>query len=226
MNDIKRVGIYARVSTTNQTSENQLLDLRKYCEARKWEIAGEFVDEAMSGSRDDRPQYKEIMIQARQHKFDAILTWKYDRIARSLLNLVSTLEELRVMGLGFISYTEGIDTSTPSGKMVFGVIASLAEFERSLIIERVRAGLRRAKAQGKRLGRAPFVIDMSKLYQLRHEGMTVREIGIEMSISKSLVAKRLSTRPYQNHSAVSVEAKQYKACPQFKSLKDRIQEGG
>src|SRR6185437_7302750 len=140
-----RIGIYCRVSTKEQTAENQLLDLRKYCDARGWQIAAEYVDSGISGAKDSRPQLKLVMEAVRKRKIDALLVWRFDRFARSLPHLVNTLEELRGLGVDFVSYQESIDTSTPQGRMMFGVMASLAEFERSLIRDRVMAGLRRAK---------------------------------------------------------------------------------
>ena len=191
----KRIGIYARVSTKDQTSENQLLDLRKYCEARGWQIVAECVDDGISGAKDNRPQLKAIMDLCRKRKIDALLVWRFDRYARSLSHLVNSLEELRSLGIDFMSYQESIDTATPQGRMMFGVMASLAEFERALIRERVMAGLRRAKERGKRLGRQPVSVDALKLAGLRQEGKSVRQIGAALGISKSLAAKLVSTIP-------------------------------
>lgn len=193
----KRVGIYARVSTKDQTSENQLLDLRKYCGARGWQIIAECVDDGISGAKDNRPQLKAIMELARKRKIDALLVWRFDRYARSLSHLVNSLEELRSLGVDFMSYQESIDTSTPQGRMMFGVMASLAEFERALIRERVMAGLRRAKESGKKLGRQPIKIDALRLAELRREGKSVRQIGAALGICKSLAAKLVSTIPLQ-----------------------------
>src|ERR1039458_6687821 len=122
--EMKRVGMYCRVSTKDQTTENQLLDLRKYCEARGWQIVVECIDHGISGARDDRPQLNAIMDLARKRKIDTLLVWRFDRFARSLLHLVNSLEELRRLGVDFVSYQESVDTPTAQGRMVFGVMAS------------------------------------------------------------------------------------------------------
>jgi DNA invertase Pin-like site-specific DNA recombinase len=191
----RRVAIYCRVSTKDQTTENQLHDLRNHCESRNWKIVAEHCDNGMSGTKDDRPQLKAVMELARKRKIDILLVWRFDRFARSLAHLVNTLEELRSLGVDFVSYQEAVDTSTPQGRMVFGVMASLAEFERSLIAERVVAGLRRAKAQGKALGRPKVSIDASRARELRLEGRSFREIASALSASRSTVGRLLSQNP-------------------------------
>lgn len=188
----KTVGIYARVSTKDQTTENQLLDLRKYCEARGWQIKAECVDRGISGAKDDRPQLKAIMELARKRKIDILLVWRFDRFARSLANLVNSLDELRGLGVDFASYQENIDTTTAQGKMLFGIFASIAEFERALIVERVLSGLRRAKAQGTRLGRPVVVKDQTEAREFQRNGMSVRQIALKLGISKSGVGRLLS----------------------------------
>ena len=194
--DTKRVGIYARVSTKDQTTENQLLDLRSYCTARGWQIAAECVDAGISGSRDDRPALKEVLGLARKRKIDILLVWRFDRFARSLAHLVNSLEELRRLGVDFISFQENVDTSSAQGRMVFGVMASLAEFERALIQERIRSGLRRAAAQGKRIGRPTVTVDPAEARRLRGEGRSLREIASALSVGKGTVERLL--RPSQN----------------------------
>jgi len=198
--EMKRVGIYARVSTKDQTAENQLLDLRKYCQARGWAIVGEFVDNGISGTKENRPQLKEILTLAKRRKIDVLLVWRFDRFARSLPHLINTLEDLRARGIEFISYQEGIDTSTAQGRMFFGIVASIAEFERSIIVERIHSGLRRAKENGIQLGRPALVKDNEKAFRLRQEGQSIREIGATMGIGKSTVARLLS----QNHRQILV----------------------
>jgi len=204
----KRVGIYARVSTKDQTTENQLLDLRKYCEARGWQIAAECIDHGISGAIDDRPQLKAVMDLARKRKIDTLLVWRFDRFARSLAHLVNSLEELRRLGVDFVSYQESVDTSTPQGRMVFGVMASLAEFERALIQERIKAGVRRAQTQGKRLGRPKTSVDPARAHQLRQEGRSLRQIASVLSIGKGTVERLLgvSQNPILNAAAVPVGA--------------------
>ena len=202
----KRVGIYCRVSTKDQTSENQLLDLRKYCEARGWVIVAECVDNGISGAKDDRPQLRAVMELAKKRKIDALLVWRYDRLARSLSHLVRTLEELRSLGINFASYQESIDTATPQGRLVFGVMASLAEFERSLIADRVICGLRRAKAKGKHIGRPKAEFDAAKAKLLAQEGHSRSDIGRMLGVSRMTIARALAQNPYQNPGPASVGA--------------------
>ena len=148
MTDLKRVGIYARVSTNRQCPESQLLPLREYATARGFEIVSEYVD-VISGSKDSRPELARLMADAAKRRLDAVAVWKFDRFARSTRHLVTALEQFNALGVDFISLSESIDTSTPMGKMVFTVLAAVAELELSLIRERVVMGLERAKAQGK-----------------------------------------------------------------------------
>ena len=149
----KRIALYARVSTSNgqQDPEMQLRALREYAERRNLTIVGEYIDR-MTGSKDSRPSLNRLMADAGQRKFDAVLVWKLDRFGRSLRHLVNTLAELEARGLTFISLRDNLDLSTPSGRLMFQIIGAMAEFERSLIQERVKAGLRNAKAKGRRLG--------------------------------------------------------------------------
>jgi DNA invertase Pin-like site-specific DNA recombinase len=151
---MKRAAIYARVSTIDrgQDPETQLRQLREYAERRSFPIAFEFVDHA-SGAKNDRVQYRAMLDAARRREFDVLLVWRYDRFARSLRELVNALAEFDGLGIEFVSYSEGADTTTPQGKLLFGIMASLAEFERSLIAERVKAGMQRAKAKGTHTGR-------------------------------------------------------------------------
>jgi DNA invertase Pin-like site-specific DNA recombinase len=153
MNELKRVAIYARVSTKDQTCENQLRDLREFSNTRRWTIVKEFVDTGFSGAKHDRPALSDCMGFVRKRQADMLLVWRFDRFARSVSHLITTLENLRTLGVDFVSYQENVDTGTAQGRMVFSVMASLAEFERELIRERVLSGLRRAKADGVELGR-------------------------------------------------------------------------
>jgi DNA invertase Pin-like site-specific DNA recombinase len=200
----KRVALYARVSTKGQTVENQLLDLRRYALSRGWEIAGEYKDEGISGTKDNRPALSELMNAARKRKVDAILVWKLDRFARSTRHLVNALDELRGLGVDFASYQENMDTTTAAGKLLFDIMAALAEFERSVIVERVHAGLRRARANGKRLGRPTLNLDGKKARQMKEAGLSVRRIAKELGASKSLVASLLSKNGCQNLAVASL----------------------
>ncbi len=152
MSAIKRVALYARVSTSDQTPENQLLDLRRYVEARGW-TATEFVDEGVSGAKDRRPQLDALSAAVRRHEVDAVVCWRLDRLGRNLRHLVMLLDEWQSRGVGFVTLAEGVDTGSAAGRLVAGILGSIAEFERCRIQERIRAGLARARAQGKHLGR-------------------------------------------------------------------------
>jgi len=141
-----RVALYARVSTLNgQQTEVQLAELREHCARRGWQIVGEFVDEGISGARERRPQLDRLWSDCRKRRVDAVVVYRYDRFARSLRQLVNALEEFRALGIDFVSLHEGVDTSTPNGRLVFGIFASIAEFERELIRSRVISGLTLAK---------------------------------------------------------------------------------
>src|SRR2546425_4686125 len=177
-----KVAIYARVSTTNgQDPELQLRELREYCQRRGWEVAGEYVDVGISGAREQRQQLNRLMADAHRRRFDAVVVWKFDRFARSVSHLLRALETFRALGIEFVSLSEQVDTSTPMGKMVFTVLAAVAEVERSIIVERVRAGLRNARAKGKRLGR-PRVSSPARIRELRGQGLSLREIAMRCRV--------------------------------------------
>jgi len=195
---MSKVALYARVSTKNngQDPETQLLALRDYAEARKLEVFAEYVDVGISGSKDSRPALNQLMADARKRRFDTVLVARFDRFARSTRHLVLALEEFNALGVDFISLSESVDTSTPMGKMVYTVIAAVAELERSLIRERVVMGLQRAKAQGKRLGRPSGTkANVRKIRKLTGQGFSIRRIASEMNISKSTISRLLNTVP-------------------------------
>jgi len=152
MTAIRHVAVYARVSTLDQTCENQLLELRRYVEARGW-AATEYVDTGVSGAKDRRPALDQLTGAVRRHQVDAVVCWRLDRLGRNLRHLVLLLDEWQARGVAFVTLGEGIDTSTAAGRLVAGVLGSIAEFERARVQERIRAGLLRARAQGTRLGR-------------------------------------------------------------------------
>src|SRR5882724_3443101 len=170
---INRAAIYARVSTTNhgQDVSMQTRELRDYCERRGWTVTGEYMDTGISGAKDRRPELDRLMADAHKRRFDAVAVWKFDRFARSVSHLLRALDTFRVLGIEFVSLSESLDTATPAGRMVFTVLGAVAELERSLIAERVRAGLRNAKAKGKTLGRPRAVVDASRLATLRSQGL-------------------------------------------------------
>ena len=148
-----RTAIYARGSTNNgQEPVMQTRELREYCERRSWTVAGEYVEVGISGTKEKRPELDRLMSDAHRRRFDCVVVWKFDRFARSVSHLLRALETFKAQGIEFVSFSEQMDTSTPAGKMVFTVLGAVAELERSLIIERVKAGLRNARAKGRRLG--------------------------------------------------------------------------
>jgi DNA invertase Pin-like site-specific DNA recombinase len=189
-----KVAIYARVSTLHkgQDVDLQLRELRDYCGRRDLDIYSEYVDHGISGSTDSRPQLNRLMADAHQRRFDAVLVWKLDRFGRSLKHLVNALAELEALGVSFISLRDNLDLSTPSGRLMFAVIAAMSEFERDLIRERVKAGIANAKAKGRRVGRKPKSLDAARLAALRSNGHTIRQIAGLLDCSTGLVHKTLS----------------------------------
>ncbi len=196
MNPTKRVALYARVSTANgqQDPEMQLRELREYAEHRGLIIIGEYIDR-MTGSKDSRPALNRLMTDAQRRKFDAVLVWKLDRFGRSLRHLVNALAELEALGLTFISLRDNLDLSTPSGRLMFQIIGAMAEFERALIQERVRAGIRNARAKGKRLGRPRVIVDASRIASLRAQGRSWAQIAAETGASKGTAQRALIGLP-------------------------------
>jgi DNA invertase Pin-like site-specific DNA recombinase len=180
-----KIAVYARISTTGngQSPEMQLRELREDVERRGWTLAGEYVDEGVSGAKDSRPELNRLMDDAHKRKFDAVVVWKFDRFARSVSHLLRALETFKALGIEFISFSEQMDTTTPTGKMIFTVLAAVAELERSLIGERVRAGVRNARAKGKRLGRPRTGVDTAKVRELRLAGRSFAEVGAALGIS-------------------------------------------
>jgi DNA invertase Pin-like site-specific DNA recombinase len=189
-----RVAIYARVSTLNhgQDVSLQTRELHQFAAARTWTVAGEYIDAGVSGSKDSRPELNRLMADAHKRRFDVVCVWRFDRFARSVSHLLRALETFKALGIDFVSYSEQMDTSTPAGKMVFTVLGAVAELERSLIVERVRAGLRNARAKVKRLGRPRVLVDATKVSQLHIQGRSIREIADELGYSRGLVHKTLS----------------------------------
>ena len=195
-----RVAIYARVSTNHhgQDPSVQTRELREYCERRGLEIVGEYVDTGISGAKERRPQLDRLMSDCRRRRFDAVLVYRYDRFARSLRHLVNALEEFRALGIDFISLHEGVDTSTPNGRLVFGIFASIAEFERELIRDRVKSGIAAARSKGKKLGRPRVVVDATQIASLRASGASWPSIARQLGVSVGTVyqtARSLSKIP-------------------------------
>jgi DNA invertase Pin-like site-specific DNA recombinase len=179
------------VSTpAGQDPAMQLLELGDYCQRRGWGLAGEYVDIGMSGATDRRPGVDRLLADCRRRRVDAVVVYRYDRFARSLRQLVNALSEFDALGIQFVSLHEGVDTSTPNGRLVFGIFASLAEFERELIRERVRSGLAAARARGQRLGRPRRYVDADQVAALRREGQSWRAIARALRVSVSTVHAR------------------------------------
>ena len=179
-----RAATYARVSTLDQQPENQLAELRQYVGARGW-TAVEYVDQGVSGSKERRPALDRVIRDARRRRFDVLVCWRLDRLGRSLKHLVTLLDELQALGVSFVSLGEGIDCTTPAGRLQLHILAALAEFERSRIAERVQAGLARARRQGTRLGRPRLTRPPMNLPR----GLTVRQAAQAWNVSKSTAAR-------------------------------------
>jgi DNA invertase Pin-like site-specific DNA recombinase len=193
---MKRAAIYARVSTNNgQDPEVQLAEIRQFCKRREWATAQEYVDKGISGSKERRPALDRLLADCRKRAVDCVVVYRYDRFARSLRQLVNALEEFRALGIDFVSLHEGVDTSTPNGRLVFGIFASIAEFERELIRDRVKSGLALAKSRGKRLGRPRVSVDRLRIATLRKAGHSWAEICESLGISKGTAQRAFVSLP-------------------------------
>ncbi len=191
---IENAGIYARVSTSDQNCDMQLRDLREYCERRGWN-AMEYVDTSVSGARASREQLDRLMTDARRRKVDVVICWRFDRFARSTKHLLNALEEFQLLGIGFVSHQEAIDTTTPMGKMIFTVISALAEFERSILIERVKAGVAAAKAKGNSCGRPRKVFRRDIAMEMRRLGNSWRKISQILNVPVSTLRDGCAESP-------------------------------
>ena len=187
-----KVALYARVSTDGQTTENQLQELRKVADRNGWQIIQEFVDHGISGAkgRDQRPAFDEMCKGVIRKEFDLVMAWSVDRLGRSLQHLVTFLDELHSKKVDLFLHRQGIDTTTPAGKMMFQMLGVFAEFERAMIKERINAGLARAKAQGKTLGRPKVSLQVeNKIRKLRSTGKGIRKIASELKVGVSTVKR-------------------------------------
>jgi DNA invertase Pin-like site-specific DNA recombinase len=206
-----KAAIYARVSTANngQDPTMQTRELREYCERRGWTVAGEYVDIGISGTKEKRPELDRLMGDAHRRRFDAVVVWKFDRFARSVSHLLRALETFKTQGIDFVSYSEQMDTSTPAGKMVFTVLGAVAELERSLIVERVRAGLRNARAKGKSLGRPRVAVDAVRIAALRSHGLSWAKIGEQLGLGEGTVRRTAAAsakNPFKIAPATPIES--------------------
>jgi DNA invertase Pin-like site-specific DNA recombinase len=212
MNPTKRVALYARVSTAKcekcgkirtehdnhnhefkgQDPEVQLRELRGYIEHRGWRLTEAYTDAGVSGAKDSRPELNRLMIDAGRRRFDVVIVWRFDRFARSVSHLLRALEQFQALGIDFVSLSENVDTSTPTGKMVFTILGAVAELERSLIVERVKAGIRNARAKGKRIGRPGTKVNPATVLVLRSGGESVRAIAAQLHSSIGTVSRILA----------------------------------
>jgi DNA invertase Pin-like site-specific DNA recombinase len=194
---IVRVAIYARVSTSNhgQDVAMQTHELREYCDRRGFRPVDEYIDAGFSGAKDSRPELNRLMADAHRRHFDAVVVWRFDRFARSVSHLLRALETFKALGIEFVSISEQVDTTTPTGKMIFTVLGAVAELERCLIAERVKAGLRNARAKGRHLGRPRVTVDAARIATLRLQGRSWREITDETGVSKGTAQRTLHSLP-------------------------------
>ena len=187
----RRCAIYARVSTDEQDESLQLTALQEFVSHREWELKTTYVDHGVS-SRSVRPEFERMMKDANKRRFDVIAVWKFDRFARSTRELVFALEQFQTLGIDFVSVTQVIDTSGPMGKLVFSVLAAIAEFERELIRERVVAGMKEAQRQGKHCGRPAREFDVEKAAGLRKAGLSWRKLALATGVPMHLLRNRLA----------------------------------
>src|SRR5579862_274233 len=190
-NQVVRAGVYSRVSTNGQNVEVQLVELRSFCKRRGWEIVKEYVDTGISGSKEHRPALDQLLSDCQKRLVDVVAVYRYDRFARSLRQLVNALEEFRALGIEFVSLHEGVDTSTPNGRLIFGIFASIAEFERELIRDRVRSGIAHARSRGKRLGRPRVSVDATRIAALRAQGRSWSQISSKLGIGRATAQRAL-----------------------------------
>lgn len=182
-----------------------IAELRE-CERRGWNVAGEYIDLGISGTKEKRPELDRLMADAHRRRFDAVIVWKFDRFTRSVSHLLRALETFQSLGVHFVSLSESLDTSTPAGRMVFTVLGAVAELERGLIVERVKAGLRNAKAKGKRLGRPKVVVDARRIAALRKSGASWATVCEETGLSKGTAQRALDSLPKNDLRCVSATA--------------------
>jgi DNA invertase Pin-like site-specific DNA recombinase len=184
-----RAVTYLRVSTQDQNPHNQRSDLKRYAEARQWTLVAEYLDHGFSGALRDRPGLQKLMQDARRRRFDVVLVWRFDRFARSTRHLLEALHEFKGLGVGFVSFSEGIDLGTPLGEAMFTMVAAISQLERDILRERIQAGIRRAKAEGKKLGRPPAEVPREEILRLRRQGLSVRQVALTLGISKTAVGR-------------------------------------
>jgi len=193
---MKHAALYMRVSTVDQHPETQLHDLRQMAGQRGFEIVHEYTDR-ISGAKAKRPGLDAMMADGRRGKFDVVLVWASDRIARSTKHFLDVLDELKRINIEYVSFRENIDTAGPLGRAIVVIIGAISEFERSLIVERVRAGMRRARLEGQQIGRQPLVLDSAAIQSDRRQGQSIRQIARGHSVSTATIQRVLRKQPVQ-----------------------------
>jgi DNA invertase Pin-like site-specific DNA recombinase len=188
VNQIKKTALYCRISTGDQHLETQLYDLREFAKQRGYEIVNEYVD-VISGAKAKRPGLDQLLADARRHRFNLVIVAAFDRVARSTRHFLEVLDELNHLGIEFVSLRENIDTSGPLGRAIVVIVGAIAELEKSLIVERVKAGMRRAKLEGRRIGRAPLNIDREQVVRDRRAGLSLTMVAKKHRISRASVCR-------------------------------------
>lgn len=186
---MKRAALYSRVSTVDQHPETQLNELRQFAANRGFKVAGEYIDHGYSGARARRPELDRMMDDAQRRKFDVVLVWACDRLARSTKHLLQTIDELNGMGIQFLSQREAIDTEGPLGRAIIVIVSAMAELERSIIVERVKAGMRRARLEGRQIGRARLDVNREQIVRDRRSGMSLTQVATKHGVSRASVCR-------------------------------------
>jgi DNA invertase Pin-like site-specific DNA recombinase len=202
---MKRAVLYTRVSSVDQHPETQLCDLRPLAAARGYEIVGEYTD-TISGSKAKRPGLDQLMADARRGRFDVVLVWAFDRVARSVKHFLEILDDLNRLNVEFVSFRENIDTGGPLGRAMVVIIGAIAELERSLIVERVKAGMRRAKLEGRQVGRARLDVNREQVVQDRRSGMSLTQVAKRHNISRASVCRLMKVASGNCSLAVAISS--------------------
>jgi DNA invertase Pin-like site-specific DNA recombinase len=202
---MKRVVLYVRVSSIDQHPETQLCDLRPLTGARGYEIVGQYSD-TISGSKSKRPGLDQLMSDARRGRFDIVLTWSFDRVARSVKHFLEVLDELKHLNIALVSFRENIDTGGPLGRAMVVIVGAIAELERSLIVERVKSGMRRARLEGRQIGRARLDVDREQVVQDRRCGMSLTLVAKKHSISRASVCRLMKEANSNSSLAVATSS--------------------
>jgi DNA invertase Pin-like site-specific DNA recombinase len=202
---MKRAVLYTRVSSVDQHPETQLCDLRPLAAARGYEIVGEYTD-TISGSKAKRPGLDQLMADARRGRFDVVLVWAFDRVARSVKHFLEILDDLNRLNVEFVSFRENIDTGGPLGRAMVVIVGAIAELERSLIVERVKAGMRRAKLEGRQVGRARLDVNRAQVVQDRRSGMSLTQVAKRHNISRASVCRLMKVASGNCSLAVAISS--------------------